>query len=763
MFGTLLSMRGLSQAFLVPGIAAILLATLLFSVGDSSPVGAQDPDSVQEISDLDLDMIVSPQAISPGSAATVELKLTNSDDNPASPEVTVFIPDNANLELNRLAPGTIFSVQNNSVSWLPVVAGNGQFSELVLPLTINVADIRSPEQFVRAQLKNGFAVKTYTTSFWVGVLPEATISFDPPMAAVGEPVQLIGNLFGPGPSDQVWSLGDGRVVEAVNPTVVFPASGTYEISLQISNPLGQVSIDSVLTVVPQPTARIAIEDTSFGIGQPIEFSSQSGGQPPLTYLWSFGDGSSSKDPNPIHRYDAPGSYQVQLSVRNDHGIDEVQLILEVGAQPIADIVIDGNVSAGELFEGQAFTDSTVNQIHWDMGDGRTLEGDRVSHVFWSAGDYLVTMIASSPFGETAVSRWIHVEPGTLLMYLPLIRNALSASLSSPGLVPLDRGQVANDNASQLTDLSQLQLSSTMTAAEQLVAYVNEARRQNNLGPLRYVYELSIAAQAHVDDMAINGYTGHAGSDGTLPPHRIQRAGYPGGYGGEATAWGMQFPIEPVEFWLDSPTHRAIILHPAVTDIGVGYIQDYRSENLWYWVAEFASPNLPVVNLPPPANEEDPAVAHEPEIQLLGPPRDSEFVLSAGSNLIFTWSWPLPLSSGERLVVNLRSSGRSYQLGIIRESASDGQYQLTIPVDQVPVAQEEMEWLVRLEGTTAGTDMHESQTWPIRFLSPNQDTITLPATVESPLPQPTTTVPPQPGPDSAQTPLPVSTPVPTTVP
>jgi PKD repeat protein len=38
-----------------------------------------------------------------------------------------------------------------------------------------------------------------------------------------------------------------------------------------------------------------------------------------SWLWDFGDGSSSADRNPVHSYDAPGEYQVTLMVTDDDG------------------------------------------------------------------------------------------------------------------------------------------------------------------------------------------------------------------------------------------------------------------------------------------------------------------------------------------------------------------------------------------------------------------------------------------------------------
>jgi PKD repeat protein len=45
----------------------------------------------------------------------------------------------------------------------------------------------------------------------------------------------------------------------------------------------------------------------------VNFTDESTGSP-ISYLWDFGDGESSTEENPVHRYGAPGVYTVTLTV-----------------------------------------------------------------------------------------------------------------------------------------------------------------------------------------------------------------------------------------------------------------------------------------------------------------------------------------------------------------------------------------------------------------------------------------------------------------
>lgn len=58
----------------------------------------------------------------------------------------------------------------------------------------------------------------------------------------------------------------------------------------------------------------------------------------------------------------------------------------------------------------------------------------------------------------------------------------------------------------------------------VLALVNRDRDQAGLPPVEWDPDASRAAQVHADDMARNGFTGHWGSDGSVPEQRYTRAG-----------------------------------------------------------------------------------------------------------------------------------------------------------------------------------------------------------------------------------------------
>ncbi|MCL1468286.1 CAP domain-containing protein [Argonema galeatum A003/A1] len=121
---------------------------------------------------------------------------------------------------------------------------------------------------------------------------------------------------------------------------------------------------------------------------------------------------------------------------------------------------------------------------------------------------------------------------------------------------------------------------------------NSFRAQNGLPPLTMNPQLNASAQAHTTDMALNDYTSHTGLNGSNIGDRALAAGYRSPFVGENIAWGFPTPEAAVNWWMNSPGHRANILNPDYRDIGVGYYflaNDTGNVNYnYYWTQNFGS-------------------------------------------------------------------------------------------------------------------------------------------------------------------------------
>jgi gliding motility-associated-like protein len=120
-----------------------------------------------------------------------------------------------------------------------------------------------------------------------------------------------------------WDFGDGETSN--QPGSVdhqYPNAGCYDVSLTVTNQAGcsitLVQYD-IVCAYAIPEADFIVSSDSVPVGSPtIEFTNQS--TDALTYVWDFGDGTTSTSTNPIHVYpSAPAEYVVTLYAYNELG------------------------------------------------------------------------------------------------------------------------------------------------------------------------------------------------------------------------------------------------------------------------------------------------------------------------------------------------------------------------------------------------------------------------------------------------------------
>jgi uncharacterized protein YkwD len=110
----------------------------------------------------------------------------------------------------------------------------------------------------------------------------------------------------------------------------------------------------------------------------------------------------------------------------------------------------------------------------------------------------------------------------------------------------------------------------MSGAEtDLLRQVNLVRAQHGLAPLRFDGHLERAARSHSREMLATDAFSH-GAFAT----RMERFAVTGSLAGENLAWGTGYRGTAraiVAAWLASPEHRANLLRPSFTRIGIGSV------------------------------------------------------------------------------------------------------------------------------------------------------------------------------------------------
>jgi uncharacterized protein YkwD len=111
-------------------------------------------------------------------------------------------------------------------------------------------------------------------------------------------------------------------------------------------------------------------------------------------------------------------------------------------------------------------------------------------------------------------------------------------------------------------------SSATFDAGRVVALTNESRRQAGLRPVVVDERLTAAAKAKLFDMLKQDYFDHRTPDGRQPWAFMRAAGYRFQMAAENLAKGYVDEPELQQAWMRSRGHRANILNPHFTEIGV---------------------------------------------------------------------------------------------------------------------------------------------------------------------------------------------------
>jgi uncharacterized protein YkwD len=114
------------------------------------------------------------------------------------------------------------------------------------------------------------------------------------------------------------------------------------------------------------------------------------------------------------------------------------------------------------------------------------------------------------------------------------------------------------------------------AATSVTREINRERGARQLGRLRADARLALSAQRHARNMVRRRFFSHVTPDGRSMTARVRATGYLRNMAtwalGETLAWGAgpcSTPAAAVAAWMDSPSHRRVMLSRRYVEVGVG--------------------------------------------------------------------------------------------------------------------------------------------------------------------------------------------------
>jgi PKD repeat protein len=201
----------------------------------------------------------------------------------------------------------------------------------------------------------------------------------------------------------LWDFGDGTTSTQSNPTHIYTVQGEYDVTLTIVNVAGcetSFTQQDFVQFNSYPESFFNSSVQSGCVGQEFQFNNNSQGSI-STYLWDFGDGSTSSEEEPVHAYTGEGVFTVTLTVTSALGCSDTRIRDSYITVSAPDAQFNAFPTFGfcpPLLVNFVNSSTGATSYLWDFGDGATSTLATPSHIYTSSGSFTVSLIAYNADG-----------------------------------------------------------------------------------------------------------------------------------------------------------------------------------------------------------------------------------------------------------------------------------------------------------------------------------------------------------------------------
>ncbi len=312
---------------------------------------------------------------------------------------------------------------NNETGYRAYLAsGNGAFSQLTPDLAAgsHAASVSSLPAanyrfYVVAFNAAGLSSPSNTASATVGTSVTASFTVTPSAGLAGVTTFVCADTSS-GATSWSWNFGDGGTSTVQNPAHVYASPGTYTIQLTAN---GQSFASHTVSVSSGVAADFSYTPLNPTTQQNISFSDRSAGNI-ATWLWTFGDGTSSNAQNPVKRFTSAGDYPVTLTVSTAAGLTSIAshtitVTTATPGTPPVSAAFDMTPGSAAVHASVTFTDRSTGSPSswlWSFGDGSTSSAQNPVHAFAAQGSYTVSLTVANAVSQSMTSRAITITAPT---------------------------------------------------------------------------------------------------------------------------------------------------------------------------------------------------------------------------------------------------------------------------------------------------------------------------------------------------------------
>jgi len=282
-------------------------------------------------------------------------------------------------------------------------------------------------------------------------------------------------------SNIVWNLGGGTSYTDSNPTpvstitkgtqtlylyqyyqpVTYNTPGDTSVVATVFNPTegacgNNDAVEFDFNISATPIAAFNVSGQCSGDSTVFTDKTNANGTFIKTWLWNFGDNTTSVLQNPKHLYAAPGNYKVTLSVANVNGCGSVSSqMIYINHKPVAafSVAVPDCIGQNITFTDKSTTiDGNIIKWIWSYGDGKTdtlANNQPINHVYANTGTDSVKLTVVTDIGCSSIAtvQVINISP------LPIVDFSLPAVCLNDTYAQFnDKSTIADNTESGFTYL-----------------------------------------------------------------------------------------------------------------------------------------------------------------------------------------------------------------------------------------------------------------------------------------------------------------------
>lgn len=202
-----------------------------------------------------------------------------------------------------------------------------------------------------------------------------------------------------------WSFGDGGSSTQPNPSHTYTQVNTFDVNLRVTDANGCVrslnKVDYVDVVAPPQAGFTATNRLSCSVPHAVTFNNTTVTGGNYSYLWEFGDGTTSTVFSPVHTYQTSGIYTVRLTVTdNATGCTDVFTRNNyVDLTPKLSFAVSDTTGCGPTtFQFTNTTPGNSSGWVWHFGTGDSATVENPSYTYTTPGNYSVSLTATDATG-----------------------------------------------------------------------------------------------------------------------------------------------------------------------------------------------------------------------------------------------------------------------------------------------------------------------------------------------------------------------------